>query len=99
MVKSELPRYERQLTERQQMLSEFLAQHGPDASPPANPSLPVLDAIQGGERRYTEIKCPALAIFPILRPRGTTAPTFRRNIWRSKECKRKTSRPKDHRCM
>jgi pimeloyl-ACP methyl ester carboxylesterase len=63
MLKSELPRYERQLTERQQMLSEFLAQHGPDAAPPANPSLPVLDAIQGGERRYTEIKCPALAIF------------------------------------
>lgn len=63
MLKTELPRYERGLTTRQEVLQDI-----PNAPPPAEAltksrGFVVSHAILNGEQRYTGIKCPVLAIF------------------------------------
>jgi non-heme chloroperoxidase len=63
MLQTELPMYEQELKERQKFLQDL-----PDETPPSkekinSSSFRISQAIWNGEQRYTEIKCPLLAIF------------------------------------
>jgi non-heme chloroperoxidase len=63
MLHAELPQYEQELKDRQTFLMEL-----PDEPPPPTEKLNsrsyrVTQAVHDGEQKYTQIKCPLLAIF------------------------------------
>jgi pimeloyl-ACP methyl ester carboxylesterase len=63
MLRKELPRYQRELTERQELLQEIPDAPSPSEGQTKSRGFVVSHAIQNGEQRYTEIKCSVLAIF------------------------------------